>query len=279
MAFSPMRSKASNHTRSLSLPSKSNPVFAQFEEALSNMRKSESSCSSILSMNNSLVGLKHLYSKIDDLLQSTHVQQIISRESHVKLWADRVLDGHITLLDACTTAKDHVLLAKQGVQQLLSAVKRKDSDSIRFYLDSRRKSKKMIRKSLKESRSIVSRARDGETVNDLACMLNEAELISVKVLESLLTYLIGTNKVQTRWALVSKMMSSKKIASCQNEFEKIDVFLQSSSLGDLRVDEEIIIMSELKRMDSSIQNLEEELDCLFRQLIKTRVLLLNLLNN
>ncbi|GER57734.1 hypothetical protein STAS_35564 [Striga asiatica] len=260
----------SNHTRSLSLPSKSDPVFSQFEETLSNVRNSESSCSSLLSMNNSLVGLKHLYSKIDDLLQSPHVQQLISRESHMK-FADRVLDGHIVLLDACTTAKDHVSLAKQSVQQLLSAVRRKDADSVHFYLNSRRKSKKMIRKSLKQSRIFVSREKDGETMNDLAYMLKEAELTGVKMLESLLSYLMGTNnKVQTRWALVSKLMSTKKNESCQNEFEKIDVFLQSSSLGDLRVDEEIIIMSELKRTDSSIQNLEEELDCLFRQLIKTR---------
>ncbi|KAL0412355.1 UNVERIFIED_CONTAM: hypothetical protein Sradi_1437200 [Sesamum radiatum] len=97
------------------------------------------------------------------------------------------------------------------------------------------------------------------------------------MLESLLSYLSGT-KAQARqsgWSLVSKLIHSKK-ASYQgegmdvNEFQKMDAFLQVS-LEDIHVEE---VMAQAKEMESSIQNLEEELECLFRQLIKTRVFLL-----
>lgn len=109
------------------------------------------------------------------------------------------------------------------------------------------------------------------------------------MLESLLSYVIGT-KVQSRqsgWSLVSKFMHSKKV-SCQgeqtesNEFNKMDTALLSfmniktNEEDDIKVDD---FLNNLEKMESSIQILEEGLECLFRRLIKTRVLLLNILSH
>lgn len=69
-------------------------------------------------------------------------------------------------------------------------------------------------------------------------------------------------------------MISKK-GEDTNEFKKIDVFLQTGLEG-VQAEE---LTHLLKETDSSVQNLEEELEFLFRQLIRTRVLLLNILNN
>ncbi|KAI3447897.1 hypothetical protein Pfo_004562 [Paulownia fortunei] len=287
MASLPLRSKALNHSRSLSLPSKLNPATSQFEENLSTVRGSEASCSSLSSMNNRLNGLNDLYSNIDDLLLLPHIQQIISKECQEK-WVDQALDGYIRLLDTCTTAKDLLSQTKQDVQKLLSALRRKDVDGIRCYLNSRRKSKKIIQKSMKDLRSfrnkhnVASLEKDDQTMV-LVYMLKDTESVTITMLESLLSYLTGT-KMQARqsgWSLVSKLMHSKKVMSYQgegthlNEFEKMDAFLQLS-LEDIQIEE---LMTQLKGMDSSIQNLEEELECLFRQLIKTRVFLLNILNH
>ncbi|KAL6561026.1 hypothetical protein OROGR_003816 [Orobanche gracilis] len=300
MALSPLISKAYNnhHNRSLSLPcpKSSNPAFSHLERTLSDIRASEASCSSLSSTNDTLNGLKNLYFEIGELLQLPHVQHINLQEFDQEKWADQLLDGHINLLDACTTAKDLVSQMKQNIRDLLSALRRKDTDNIRCYLNSRRKLKRTIQKSLKVLRrsfkskhdsmiiNVASLCKDNHGTMDLVCMLKDAETVTVSMLESLLSHLIGANdsnkarqaRHKSGWSLVvSKMLVSKKIAS-HNECEKIDGFFQMS-LEVVQANENI--MSHLKKTESSIQNIEEELDGLFRQLIKIRVILLNLLNH
>ncbi|KAK4437574.1 hypothetical protein Salat_0091400 [Sesamum alatum] len=148
MALSPLRSKAFHHGRLLSLPSRSHPAMSQFDEKLSRVRAAEASCSSLSSMNNKLKGLKSLYGNADHLLLLPHVHRIISQESRGK-WVTQILDGYIKLLDACSSAKDLISQTKQDVQELLSALRRKDVQGIRCYLTSRMRSKKMIQKFFK----------------------------------------------------------------------------------------------------------------------------------
>ncbi|KAK4401334.1 hypothetical protein Sango_0874100 [Sesamum angolense] len=64
-------------------------------------------------------------------------------------WVEKILDDYSTILDACSTVKDLISLMKQDVQELLSAIRRKDMHGIQGYLTSRTKSKKVIQKSLK----------------------------------------------------------------------------------------------------------------------------------
>ncbi|KAL9173659.1 hypothetical protein ABFS82_02G002500 [Erythranthe guttata] len=245
-----LRSKALHHGRSLSFPSRSNPSVSQFNE---NLAKIEASTT----MEAKLNGLRNLYSDIDDLLMLPHIQQIIAQECQTK-WIDQVLDGYISLLDACTTAKDLFSQIKQQVQELLSALRRNDVNGINNYHISKKKSKKMILKSLKDLRSLrckksnSSSEKDDETMA-LVCMLKEAESVTIAVFEGLLSYVMGNN-VQAKssaWSLMSKI---------SNQSEETD-------------------LNEMKEMDSIIQILEEEIECLFRQLIKTRVFLLNILNH
>ncbi|KAL7156335.1 hypothetical protein ABFS83_02G002400 [Erythranthe nasuta] len=251
-----LRSKALQHGRSLSFPSQSHPSVSQFNENLAKMEASTT-------MEAKLNGLRNLYSDIDDLLMLPHIQHIISQECETK-WIDQVLDGYIRLLDACTTAKDLFSQIKQNAQELLSALRRKDVNSINSYHISRKESKKMILKSLKHLRSLKckksnsSLEKDDETMA-LVCMLKGAESVTIDVFEGLLSYVMGNN-VQPKssaWSLVSKVLASKKVS---NQSEETD-------------------LKHLKEMDSIIQVLEEEMECFFRQLIKTRVFLLNILNH
>ncbi|KAL7125529.1 hypothetical protein ABFS83_14G123500 [Erythranthe nasuta] len=279
MAFSPLQSKTLHHNRSLSLPCKSDPSISQFNEKLSAVvRDSEASFSSL---NNRLNNLKNLYTETDDLLMLPHIQQECEEK-----WVDQILDGYISLLDACTTVKDLVSNTKQDLQELLSSLRRsKDLDhGVRCYLSSRRKSKKIIQKCLKDLRSNFTSSiinASSETTG-VASTLKETELAAVTVFESLLSYLNGA-KIQAKrsgWSIVSKMMQSKKVVSENeganvNEFEKIDSLLQTSVESE-QVEE---ITTHLKGMVSSIQSLEEELESLFRQLIRSRVSLLNILNH
>ncbi|KAL0422968.1 UNVERIFIED_CONTAM: hypothetical protein Slati_3319700 [Sesamum latifolium] len=288
MPLSPLRSKALHHVRSLSLPSGSYPALSQFDENLSRVRSSEAASSSLSSTKGRVDGLKNLYQTIHDLLQLPHNQQIISRECQEK-WVDQTLDDYIKLLDSCSTAKDLISLVKQDVRDLLSAMRRKDVHGINSYLTSRKKSKKMIQRSLKNIR--ISRSKENflslemdEDTKALVYMLRDTESATSSMLESLLSYAMGT-KLQARksgWSLVSKLIPSKKVShqgeeTYLNEFAKVDSFLQLRQENDTTQVEEL--MNLLKEMDSSIQILEEELEFMFRQLIKTRVFLLNILNH
>ncbi|XP_057771027.1 uncharacterized protein LOC130990809 [Salvia miltiorrhiza] len=247
---------ALHHSRSLSFPSSSHPAVSHFDQNLCRLRSSEAACSSLSSINATINGLRNLYESIDDLLLLPHIQQIVTEEC---------VDDFIKLLDACSSIKDLISLAKQNLRELLSAVRRKDARGINCYLNSRRNSKKMIQKCLKKLR----RSSASENVS----LLKDAESVAISSLESLLSYTLGM-KMQERkssWSLVSKLMQSKKASDDENEFNKVESLLQVNQGNEL--------VNHLKEMDSSIQVVEEELESVFRQLIKTRVSLLNILNH
>ncbi|KAG6405577.1 hypothetical protein SASPL_133168 [Salvia splendens] len=247
---------ALHHGRSLSFPSSSHPAVSQFDDNLSRLRSSEATCSSLSSFNGKINGLRNLYESIDDLLLLPHIQQIVSEEC---------VDDYIKLLDACNSVKDVVSLAKEDLRDLLSSIRRKDVQGINAYLASRKKSKKMIQKCLKNLRRNTSATCDNGSI------LKDAESVAISTLESLLSYVLGTKVHESKRSLLSKLMHSKKVSADKNEFNKVESFLQLNQENEL--------VNHIKEMDSDIQVVEEDLESIFRQLIKTRVSLLNILNN
>ncbi|KAG6410944.1 hypothetical protein SASPL_129017 [Salvia splendens] len=235
---------ALQHGRSLSFPSSSHPVVSQFDDNLSRLRSSEATCSSLSSFNAKINGLRNLYESIDDLLLLSHIQQIVSEEC---------VDDYIKLLDACSSVKDLISLAKQDLRDLLSAVRRKDVQGINAYLASRKKSKKMIQKSLKNLK------RSASATSENASILKDAESVAISILESLLSYVLGH---ESKRSLLSKLIHSKKVSDVENEFNKVESFLQLNQESEL--------VNHIKEMDSDIQVVEEDLKSIFRQLIKTR---------
>ncbi|KAI3446327.1 hypothetical protein Pfo_002992 [Paulownia fortunei] len=149
MATSGLRSKPHLHVRSISFQSASHPVVTQFDEHLCRLRACEATPSSLSSISNKLSDIQNLYHNIHDLLLLPRIQHIISQECQEK-WVDEILEGYIRLLDACGAAKDHLSHAKQEVQELLSALRRRDLDDFQGYLSCRRKSQKMIKNTLKD---------------------------------------------------------------------------------------------------------------------------------
>ncbi|KAI8553920.1 hypothetical protein RHMOL_Rhmol05G0054000 [Rhododendron molle] len=285
MSSSPLRSK-SYHARSVSLPSRSHPLIPHFSEHLCRLCASEATSSSMPSISNRLSGLENLYVCVDDLLLLPQTLQRLARESNEKLVGE-ALDGYLRLLDACAATKDILSQTKDDVKEQLSVLRRKrDASDIGRYLTSRKKAKKVIQKLLKDLKSIENK----ETLNVPALendheslatfsMLKEVEAVTVSALESLLCYTLGTN-VQSRrsgWSLVSKLIHHKR-ATCQaketviNEFEKLDAAVDSPISIET-------VQNLLTELELSIQAVEEVLERLLRHLIRTRVSLLNILNN
>ncbi|XP_047320733.1 uncharacterized protein LOC124924785 [Impatiens glandulifera] len=263
---SPFRMRTRQHARSISFPSRTYPLLPQLDEQLNRLKETGAASTSLSSLGDRLSGLQDLHLSVDDLLDMPHIQHSLTtvHESNKKL-ADNVLDKYIKVLDACTTTKGIFSQAKFDVQELLSSLRRRKdaTDASGKYLASRKKDKRAIQMALKDLKNVkISEGNDQLEAIDL---FNSVQSATISVLESSLTYIMGT---KARPSLISKLIS--KVGTNKNEFDQIN-----EALG---VMDNESIQRQLEEMEFKIQEIEEGLDCLFKHLIKTRVLLLNMLS-
>ncbi|XP_042509224.1 uncharacterized protein LOC122084868 [Macadamia integrifolia] len=295
MAPSPLHPKASRHARSISLPSRSHPLTLQVEGQLHRLRASEATSSSSICYN--LGGLKDLYDSINDLLHLPQTQQALAQERGEK-WVDEVLDGSLRSLDVCGTARDVLSQLKECVAELQSSLRRIRGESslaneVEAFNMSRKKVTKVISKCLGDLRKVQKHRTFSSLLDknhDIVAMvgvLREVEAITLSMFDSLLSFISGPKAMQrpNGWSLVSKLINKKRVANDEvmerSEFEKMDVIL-GALLGskthkglELR---HVEAQKQLETMELSIQDLEDGLECIFRRLIKTRVTVLNILN-
>ncbi|XP_021631887.1 uncharacterized protein LOC110629287 [Manihot esculenta] len=242
---------AASHLRSISLPSRSHPLRVNIEEQLCKLRTSETS-----SIGHKLNGLKNLFESVDDFLQLSFVQQTISNERQNQCIGDAV-NGSLELLDICDTTRDLFSQMKECLQELeLSLRRRKSTDSI--------SQEKLMH----------------------TCMLRGVQRISLVMFKSILSF-ISQPKVKSLpsgWFLIPKLLQSKRVSydveTEENEVEKIDAeLLILKSSKDISLSQIQSLLKDLEAFESSMQEAEEELECLYRLLVKTRVSLLNILNH
>ncbi|XP_068323210.1 uncharacterized protein [Pyrus communis] len=274
------------HTRSNSFPSRPHPIVQQVDEHLYILRSSEVTSTSSSSINHNLSSLRDLYDCVDRLLQLPLTQQALAQEQNER-WTNDLLDGSLRLLDVCSTAKDAVLQTKAYVQDLQSIIRRTRggesealTSEVNKYLSSRKMVKKAIQKAMKNLKGIDSKTTFSSLNNDqetvaIVGKLRDVEAITLAVFESLLSFISGPKSKPGSWSIVSKMIPTKKVA-CEeteaNEFAQVDTALHRTSKSNNA-------QNQLEMLESCIQGQEEGLDNLFRQLIKTRVSLLNILNH
>ncbi|KAB2602599.1 hypothetical protein D8674_003604 [Pyrus ussuriensis x Pyrus communis] len=113
--------------------------------------------------------------------------------------------------------------------------------------------KKAIQKAMKNLKGSKSKSTSSSPSNDnetvvIISKLRDVEEITLAVFKSFLSFISGPKSKPGSWSLVSKMIPTNKV-SCDEE-TKANEFAQ-----------------------------EEGLESLFRQMIKTRVSLLNILNH
>ncbi|MCL7022961.1 hypothetical protein MKW94_020515 [Papaver nudicaule] len=241
------------HARSISLPTESHPLNLAVEEQLRRLRSSQPATSSS-SISNSLAGLKDLYESVEDFI-STHDGKCL----------DTVLDGSIMLLDVCSIIKDVLSQMKQSVQDLQSSIRR-HSNEVETYMSSRKKVTKVIRKCLTDLKRTANKKND--LVDDIS-LLKEVETTTLAVFESILSFV--SEPKQNKF-LISKLMSTKGSAQQISEVMKIDIALKSKGV------EVKDVQKPLEAVEMNLQDLEDGLESVFRCLIKSRVSLLNILN-
>ncbi|XP_062100807.1 uncharacterized protein LOC133806732 [Humulus lupulus] len=260
------------------------------EEQLSRLRTSSeattttstsSSSSSLIC--NRLSGLKDLHESFDDLLQ---LQLQAKQALETKKTLEQVLDGSLRLLDSCATTRDIFSMIKQTLQELQSSLRRKrGSDQSGFenevnsYMLSKKKVlTKMITKCLK---NVMMTKDSNNSSSDLFSLVQEA---TCEVFQSLLGF-ISRPKIRSspRSYLALKLFRSRKVA-CEGEvyifatqLEKIDATLMVLKANkDIKIVQVKQVLKELESLESTIQELDENLECIFRCLMKTRVSLLNI---
>ncbi|KAK8625260.1 hypothetical protein V6N13_090135 [Hibiscus sabdariffa] len=290
MANVPSSIQTGYHTRSNSFPSRSHPLSSEVDEHLSRLASSESASTSS-SLNQKLGRLQDLHECTEKLLQLPLIQQILSQEQQREN-VDELLNVSLRLLDVCTIAKDALLQVKESTLELQSVLRRKKgakegfANEARKYLTSKNAAKKAILKALKswKHKEITQTTASNET-GSMVSLLSEVQAVTLGVLQSLLSFTFGAEKESQarRWSFVSKLLHTKRVGSEGerqiNEMANAEASLLSlatSKSGMMQIEK---VQNELKLSECCIQDFEQGLEGLFRQLIKVRVNILNILNH
>ncbi|KAI3834735.1 hypothetical protein MKX03_013988 [Papaver bracteatum] len=231
------------HARSISLPTRSNPITAAVEAQLCKLRSSDLTSS----ISDNLVALKDLYECVEDFLSTQDGKCL-----------DAVLDRSVMLLDVCGTIKDVSSQMKQSSQDLQSSIRRK-SNEFDAYMSSRKKYCKVIQKCLSDIKKNTNKNND---------VITEVEAITFAVFESVLSFLSAPKQR----SLVSKLTTKTATQQVVNEVTKVDFALKSKVMDAKEV------QKSLASLEIILQDLEDGLESVFRCLIKNRVSLLNILN-
>ncbi|KAI6688439.1 hypothetical protein NL676_025267 [Syzygium grande] len=200
---------------------------------------------------------------IDDLLQLPLAQQVLS---HLRSPAEESLDVSLQLLDVCMNVREAFSQMKECVQELKSSFrrrKRRDSSfafEVEAYINFRKKLNKVITKYLRNLKK--KGPKKGSLIEATFSVLTEAGEISLSVFGSLLAKRVScdrgeeTNEVQGLDALLLSLRLSKDI---------------NNQAGNLS--------KRLEELELSIKEIEDDLECIFRRLVKLRVSLLNIVNH
>ncbi|XP_074293483.1 uncharacterized protein LOC141620537 [Silene latifolia] len=266
---------ASHHTRSISLPSTSHPITAQFDEQLCRLRSSQAASTSSSSISHRLTSLAELYVVVDEMLQLPSNQQSLSN-------IQAILDGSLCLIDACSTSRDVLQQSKEQLQNIQSVLRRRCGGELNItneaaeYLKARKTVKKVVKKCLKNIKSDEGDASE--------FFMNDVEEITLDIFRSLLSYIGGTKSHSKKsWSLITKFIhnnSEKEASVAQTSvFDAVDATLGSLDYQKKTSVSTQNLRNQMANLVTEIEELDQVLECLFRHLVKTRSTLLNILSN
>ncbi|KAL6492976.1 hypothetical protein OROGR_032735 [Orobanche gracilis] len=262
---------ASFHSRSNSFPSQTHPIMNDVGNHLDMLKASLAT--STFSIRADLAGLVDLHDGINSLIRMPLVQQALAHEQSEN-WMSELLEGSLRLVDLYGFSRDIVRLTKESVQDLESAIRRK-ADGIDSYGASRKKINKMINKCVKNISN--NSKRDSSTLPPVAKMLKEAESLDLSILKYVLVLLSGEKGKSNHihWSLLSKRARTAVVGqeTCPEDLCYLNIHKSRKSIDSKK------ILKHLKASETSVQEIEEGLEVLFRSLVKTRVSLLNALSS
>ncbi|XP_011035021.1 PREDICTED: uncharacterized protein LOC105132966 [Populus euphratica] len=270
---------ATCHVRSISWPSISHPLSVSVEDQLDRLRSSQTPSTSVYQKAR---GLRVLHECVDDFLQLPLTQQTLSKER-----AEEVLNGSLLLLDVCSNTQDVFSSMKERFKRLKSSLRRRKggesgiASEIEAYVVSRKQLNKTTRKCF---RNLKSMEKNNTSAVHAVGMLRDVKEITLEIFQSLLSLVSQpkTTSSSRGWSVVSKLFQSKR-ASCEGEATKLEMIdaelLVLKSGKDINPIQVQNILKELELLESVIHEAEEELEAVYRKLLKTRVSILNILSH
>lgn len=284
--------------RSISLPTRVHPSSQRVEALLNHLKTHHSKpvsstiCLEADTIQSDLFVLAELYNCMEELFQSPQTQQALLHYQNGKL-VEEALSGSVTLLDACSAARDISLALKEHVQTLQSAIRRRGYSSIESsisqYDSFRRKAKKEIAKNLGAMKrmenkvSYFSLTGQEQNITFLARVLREASTVTISIFRSLLLFLSMPGLRTKGSSLISKLKPLKLFSSesQQKNTNVVELNALCSLLARRKQGDAIAevqgALRVLETLNVSIDGLEGGLDCIFRRLVQKRVSFLNML--
>lgn len=218
--------------------------------------------------------LRDLHNSANDLLHSPIIKRALVHQGQEQ-WVRQVSESSLRMLDVCGISRDILLLVKEHVQDLQFTLRRVSTDEadigtkIAVYNRYSKKLKKETLKCLQSLKGMRNKPIITCDIDDnlgvVVDVLREVSATAISVVESLLS-LISIPWLERR--------SSKGYLAAK--------LMRSSWRRVYDVSDEMAVQIANKRLEAveiAIEDLEAEIECMFRRLIQTRVLLLNVLTN
>ncbi|CAN6480849.1 unnamed protein product [Victoria cruziana] len=275
MAASPSNSF---HARSISLPTRSNPILHRVEQCLESAKEWQAKPRSLTSTG--LGHLKDLFCCIDGFLQMSLAQQTLCRK---EIFVTRLMDHFLRLLDVCGMVKDSVQQMREEQQSLQSMFRRRDHNldlGICRYQCMRKSIRKDMIKCLQLLKTIEA---DASSSNDskVENILRDVRANAVATFEQLVSIVSAHSSPAPIFSRIkcSKKHNSGVAERKTNDIERLDVALftlcshRNKELADDSVQYVQRLMEDLERC---LTGVEDELEGVFRSMITARVALLNL---
>lgn len=220
--------------------------------------------------------LRDLHNSANDLLHSPAIQRALLHQRQEK-WVDEVSEESLRMLDVCGISKDVLLLVKHQLQHLQFTLRRLCIGS--KIVACNRYRKKLKKETLKCLNSLKRMMKNNKysIASDHLSQIDDNLKVVVDVLKEVRVTTLST--VETLLSLISIPWLDQKPAkgSFASRFIRVSTGQSLDDICDV-----LAVQGANKRLEAveiAIEDLEVDLECMFRRLIQTRVSLLNILTN
>ncbi|KAL2241928.1 UNVERIFIED_CONTAM: hypothetical protein Sindi_0310800 [Sesamum indicum] len=229
--------------------------------------------------------LRELHDSVNRLLHSPHTKLEIIHHGREK-WANEVSEASLKMADSCAAAKDLLLLTKEHLQSLQSAFRRIAATATETAADHagnhfepyrlpRKQLKKAILKRLNSLKGMKNtclaaaslQPKEDQNLEVVVELLKEVRATTLMIVRSLLSLIALPNPD-------GKTGSGRKDPVFRLKLTRVD----SLSFWDKCEATEIrSVAKRLEEVETVVEDMEAELDHMFRRLVRTRASLLNIL--